>query len=284
MIRPRKQTTLAGLILVLATISTLAAQDSDANDGYRLGPQDLLQITVFEVEELRGIELRISDDGNLQHPVLGLVRAEGRTEAEFAADLKEVLESRYVQRATVDVQVTELRSKPISVIGAVNRPGNLPYSGRWTLLSAITAVGGLAANHGDTIYVHRRAENGLSDQVSISVYDLMVTADPDVNIPIFVNDLINVPADVEITIYCLGEVEQPGAVSFKSSERISLLAAIARAGGLTERAGKSILIKRSDEGGRQQELTIDYRRVIAGKDDDVALREGDVIVVRESFF
>ena len=150
-----------------------------------------------------------------------------------------------MQRASVDVQVIEFRSRPISVIGAVKQPGNLGFSGRWTLLEALTAAGGLTDNHGNVVYVLRRADNGLSDQVAIRLDDLLVRGDPKANIPIFANDLINVPETVEITVYCLGEVGRPGALVFKSNERITLLAAIAHAGGLTDRASSKILIKRA---------------------------------------
>jgi polysaccharide export outer membrane protein len=190
-----------------------------------------------------------------------------------------------MQKASVDVQVLEFRSRPISVIGAVKQPGNLGFSGRWSLLEALTAAGGLAENHGNVIHVLRRSDNGLSDQVSIDLDDLMLRADPRVNIPIFANDLINVPGTIEVIVYCLGEVENPGALAFKSNERITLLAAIAHAGGLTDRAGGRIQIKRAGrtEGGAQ-EIVADYKKILAGKEPDVELRQGDVIFIKESFF
>ena len=108
--------------------------------------------------------------------------------------------------------------------------------------------------------------------------------DSRVNIPIFANDLINVPGTVEVTIYCLGEVARPGAQTFKSNERISVLTAIAHAGGLSDRASNRILIKRAAAGSAgPQEITVDYKRIVAGKEPDVELRQGDVLVVKESF-
>jgi len=187
-------------------------------------------------------------------------------------------------RASVDVQVVEFRSRPIAVIGAVKQPGNLGFSGRWTLLEALTAAGGLAENHGNVVHVLRRADNGLSDQVTISLDDLMLRGDPKVNIPIFANDLINVPGTVELTVYCLGQVNRPGALEFKSNERISVLAAIAHAGGLTDRASNKIQIKRAAGTSGPRELTVDYKKIIAGKEPDLELRQGDVLVVKESFF
>ncbi len=258
------------------------AHAQSKNPGYRIGPKDQLRIQVFEVPELN-VDRRVSENGMINLPLIGDVPAAGLTEEELAARLKALLEVKYVQRASTAVEVTEFRSKPISVIGAVKTPGNLAFSGRWTLIEALTAAGGLAENHGNRIYVLRKAENGLSDQVAIDVVDLLVRADPRVNIPILASDLINVPTAVEVTIYCLGEVARPGALEFKSTDRITLLAAIARAGGLTDRAANRLTIKRT-AGGGAREIVADYKRILSGKDQDVALVEGDVLVVKESFF
>jgi polysaccharide export outer membrane protein len=276
----------ASLIALALAALPAAAQAPTRNPGYRIGPKDLVAIQVFEVPELN-VERRVTEDGKINLPLIGDVAASGLTEGELAERLKVLLESKYVQRASTAVELREFRSKPISVIGAVRQPGNLALSGRWTLLEAITAAGGLAESHGNVIYVLRRPENGLTDQVAIDANDLLVRADPRANLPIYANDLINVPATVEITIYCLGEVGKPGALTFKSTDRITLLAAIARAGGLSDRASKRILVKHTGKpapGAQAAEKTIDYRRILAGKDADVELREGDVVVVKESFF
>lgn len=273
---------LAALMLaVLLAVPSRAQAQGTA--GYRIGPKDLIEIKVFEVPELN-IERRVAAEGTINLPLIGDVQVEGLTDVELADRLKALLEAKYVQRASVAVQVREFRSKPISVLGAVKQPGNLSLSGRWTLLEAISAAGGLTDDHAETIYVLRRAENGLSDQIAINVDDLMVRADPDANVPIFANDIVNVSAKVEVTVFCLGQVAHPGAVAFQSNERITLLTAIARAGGLTDRASRSIQIKRRDHTGRDVELDVNFKRIVSGKDTDLPLQGGDVIIVKESFF
>lgn len=250
---------------------------------YRIGPRDLLDIRVYEDDKLNG-QRRVTEDGNINLPLLGDVAVAGKTPAEVNQVLKKLLEEKYMQRASVDVQVLEFRSRPIAVIGAVKQPGNLQFSGRWTLLEALTAAGGVAENHGNVVYVMRRADNGLADQVTIDLDELMVRGNPRVNIPIFANDLINVPGTIEVTIYCLGEVARPGAQSFKSNERISVLTAIAHAGGLSDHASSRILIKRAaGTDGSPQELSVDYKKIVAGKEPDLELKQGDVLVVKESF-
>jgi polysaccharide export outer membrane protein len=275
----------AWVLPALFLLGAPAAGQPAAAPGYRVGPRDLLEIRVFEMPELNEPpQHRVSEDGTISLPPLADLQVAGLTETEVAQKIKTMLEEKYAQRATVEVKVQEFRSRPISVIGAVKQPGSLAFSGRWTLLEALTATGGIDDNHGSVVYVLRRADNGLSDQVAIPVDDLLVRADPRSNIPLLANDLINVPAAVEITIYCLGAVVRPGAVSFKSTERITLLAAIARAGGLTDRAAKTIRVKRADATAGTPQVEADYKRILAGKDADVELRQGDVVVVKESFF
>lgn len=251
--------------------------------GYHIGPKDLVDIKVFEVPELN-VERRVSEEGTISLPLIGDVPVQGLTDVQVADRLKKLLESKYVQRASVSVQVREFRSKPISVIGAVQNPGNLAFSGRWTLMEAIAAAGGLSDQHGNEVHVLRRADNGLTDQITINLDDLFLRADPDVNIAIFANDVINIPQVEDVTVFCLGEVKAPGALTFRSTDRISLLTAIARAGGLTDRASKKISIKRRDRDGKDREIVVDYKRIVAGKDPDVALQGGDVVLVKESFF
>lgn len=274
------------LYLVAAIDPGLAqapVQSESRVPGYRIGPRDLLEVRVFETDELNGSR-RVSEDGEVNLPLVGNVTVAGLTESEAAQRIKGVLEEKALQRASVSVQVLEFRARPISLIGAVRQPGNLAFSGRWSLLEALTAAGGLADQHGAFIHVLRRSADGLSDQVSIRVDDLLVRADPRVNIPIFPGDLINIPAAVEVTVYCLGEVEQPGAVTFKSSDRLTLLTVIAQAGGLTDRASSKIVIKRVGAEKQASEITTDYKRILAGKDPDLELQAGDVVVVKESFF
>jgi polysaccharide export outer membrane protein len=271
-------------VLVLIGILTApvpATAQSNAS-GYRVGPKDLIEVQVLEEPKFNG-EIRVAEDGTIDLPYVGSLSVQGRTVNEVASDVRRLLERDLLQRATVTAQVKEFRSRPISVIGAVKEPGNLQFSGRWTLVEAITAAGGLSSEYGKTIYVMRRADSGLSAQLQIPVDELMLRANPSLNIPIYAGDLINVSPAVDVTVYCLGEVNRPGAVVFKDTERISLLTAIANVGGPTDRAGKRAFIQRQTAEG-QTEIEVDLKRIIDGRSPDVLLQAGDVIVVKESFF
>ena len=249
---------------------------------YEIGPKDLLEVRVQEDSSLNG-EYRVSDSGEIELPYAGRLDIGGLTAREASQQISDKLQL-YLQRATVSVQIVEFRSRPIVVIGAVRNPGHLPFSGRWTLLEVLSEAGGLSDNHGDTIYVLRRPDNGLTDQIAIPVRGLFVDADPTLNIPVFANDLINIPAAQPVTVYCLGEVQQPGEHTFTSSERITVMAALGKAGGLTERASSKIRIRRARSSPGEKPLVVNYKALIEGKIADPELQEGDTVFVKEAFF
>ncbi len=273
----------AALGLLVLFGSTASGQPSTGSNAYRIGPKDLLEIRVFE-EPTLNVDRRVDDDGTIDLPLIGRFSVRGLTEERAAGMIQEELERAYLQRASVSVRIREFRSQPISVIGAVKSPGNLELSGRWTLLEALSAAGGLSDNHGNEVHVLRRADNGLSDQLTVDLNALLVRGDARYNIPIFAADLINVPTAASLNIFCLGEVEAPGAVVFRSTERPTLLGVIAKAGGLTERGSSKIRIRRQGPDDVISEVEVNFKRILSGKDPDVVMQDGDVVVVKETFF
>ena len=270
------------LLLVLGA-GTLAAQEPAPAGDYAVGPRDLLEIRVLELPELN-VERRVADSGVVDLPVLGALPVSGMTAQEIRSRIEQELLAKYVNRANVSVVIKEFANKPVSVLGAVMKPGSLSISGRWTLMTAITAAGGLTDKAGSRILVLRRSENGLSDTLEIRTEDLFRSATELWNIPIQPADVINVIPRTSITVFCLGEVKTPGAVPFDSEDRLTLLSVIARAGGLSDRASKTIRVKRRGPDGKDIEKVVDFKRIVAGDDPDLPIEPNDVIVVKESFF
>lgn len=260
-----------------------AAADLAPSNLYVLGPGDRVRVQVLEVPELN-VDVEVAADGSLALPVLGVVPVRGSTESAVADDLRQRLVSAGVRRASVSVRVLAARSRPVTLIGAVGRPGVHPISAGATLLEVLLEGGGLAPNHGGTVIVRRRAENGLSDEVEVAVDDLFERADPTANLPLAAGDVVSVPFAKAVTVHFLGEVAGPGSVDFAPGERVTLLRAIARIGGLKETASKKIRILRDGEDGKRTELIADFKAILAGRDDDVELLDGDLVLVKESFF
>lgn len=256
-----------------------AAQDGSV---YRIGPQDKIEVRVDEIPDMQGQELDITENGTVEIPHVGAIRAQGRTERQLADDIRQRLEEAGMRRATVSIRVTRF-SRPVALLGAVVAPGNRSISGRATLLDVLLEAGGPTDDHGPVALVRRRASNGLSDQVEISLHELLEIGDPVVNIPVFSGDVIRVPKAPSVEVSFLGEVRTTGSQTFRGNRPVTLLAAIARAGGLSDAASNKIRILRG-QGSEKQEIVVHYRRILNGVDPDVELRDGDIIVVRESFF
>jgi polysaccharide export outer membrane protein len=270
---------LTAVLLAIAVVASAQDTMSDAP----VGPRDVLEIRVLEDPSISDPRAVVSSDGQIVLNVLQRVQVAGLTAPEIEARLKALLEAKYLAKATVLVQVVEYSSKPISVIGAVVRPGHITATGSTTLIQAITQAGGLTAGHGKELYVLRTGRNGLTEQVAVDIDQLMVDGNPDLNIPLAPNDLINVPAEAPITIYIMGEVMRPGKATFRSSQTPTLLQAIADAGGPTDRAKKIAIIKRF-ENGKQQSLRVNYKDILRGKKADVVLKDNDTVWVDESVF
>jgi len=246
-----------------------------------IGPRDFIEVKVFQDPNLY-TKMTVTDDGRIAMPLIGKVDVSGLTPTEVETRIKGLLE-KFIKNPDVSVTVLEAGSKPISVIGAVSRPGRIGITGNINLIQAITQAGGLANGYGRTLYILRTATNGLTEQIGIDIDDLMVNGNPDLNLPLRPNDVINVPVDGSINIYVLGEVMRPGSVQFRRSQTPTLLQVLAAAGGPTDRASKGVVLKRV-VGGVEKTFHYNFKKIIDGRQNDVLVLDGDRIVFSESFF
>jgi len=183
------------------------------------------------------------------------------------------------------VFVREFGSKKVSVIGAVGKPGVYQMLGPRTLLQVLSEAGGLEKEAGANLFVIRAAADGATDAIPVKISDLLMNRDPALNLAINPGDVISVPIDRPVYVYVDGAVKTPGRLEEIASRPITLLQAIAKAGGLTERANlKSIQILRRGSNGTQTDLRVSLKKIRQGKDPDPTLEDGDVVVVPETFF
>lgn len=277
----RHLVSVALLFCIVSGGTILVAQEQTGE--YKIGPRDLLEIRVLEVPDLN-VERRVDDRGAIDLPMVGPFTVGGLTALEARSQLEDLLRTRYVNRATVSLNVKEFANKPIMVVGAVAKPGYLNASGKESLLQALSDAGGLTAAASKKIYILRKSDNGLSDVLEVSTENLYLGADPLWNVPIYPLDVINVPARANVKIFVIGESKTQGVIEFDADDRITLLSLIAKAGGLTDRASKMIRIKRRTPEGKDVEIRLSYKAVLAGSVPDPALEPNDVVVFEESFF
>ena len=134
---------------VVASTSDLPPPDSTSATGayqgaseYRIGPQDLLTISVFGVPELNQ-DVRVNTSGDISLPLVGGVQAGGRTVQELEHDIAAKLSTAYLQSPQVTVFIKEYTSQRVTVEGAVKKPGIFPLTGRTSLLQVIATAGGI---------------------------------------------------------------------------------------------------------------------------------------------
>lgn len=139
----------SGTARAVTATTSLPAPDTTTASGaytgvpdYRIGALDLLQISVFQLEDLDR-EVRVNSSGMVSLPLIGAVAAGGRTVAELEKEIARRLSESYLQNPQVSVFVKEFTSQRVTVEGAVTKPGIFPITGKTSLLQAIAMSEGL---------------------------------------------------------------------------------------------------------------------------------------------
>jgi len=123
---------------------------------YLIGSEDVLDINVFEAPEMNR-DVRVSASGEISLPLLGAVAAAGFTPRELETSLEELLHQKYMKDPHVSVFVRDMQSHPVSVMGAVRKPGIFQIRGNKTLLEILSLAEGLADDAGEDVIILRRA-------------------------------------------------------------------------------------------------------------------------------
>lgn len=122
--------------------TTTASGAYEGGTDYRIGAQDLLEISVFGIDELSRT-VRVNSNGQVSLPLIGGVMAGGKTIPELETLIGEKLKNGYLQDPQVTVFVKEFTSQRVTLEGALNKPGIYPITGKTSLLQAIAMAQGL---------------------------------------------------------------------------------------------------------------------------------------------
>jgi len=285
---------------IMADAQTQASDDTRRPQDYRIGPEDLVEISVFEVPELSRT-VRVSASGDISLPLLGTMKVDGFTPLQLEQAVMASLRQSYVKDPQVSVFLREYRSDPVSVVGAVKAPGLYQIQTQKTLIELLAMAQGLSESPrmlpGRTIMItHKsRPEAAAADSSAaptngtalpaqwkeieeIPLKDLLESGDSRWNVPIYPGDVIKVvPAG---TFYVAGDVNQPGGFPLTDFDYVSAIQALAMAGG-TKRTAKlteAVIIRRDPEGNRAEEQ-VNLKQIYEGKGEDVKLGSNDILFV-----
>jgi polysaccharide export outer membrane protein len=156
--------------------AALSAVSTPGSYAYKIGPQDLLDISVYQVPELSKT-VEVSYMGTINFPPLGETKASGRTTEELQRDLASRLGAKYLQNPQVTVLVKQYNSSRVTITGAVGSPGVYPYKGE-SLLQTVAQAGGLAKESNSTILVLRET-NGKRAAARFDYEDIKYGRAPD---------------------------------------------------------------------------------------------------------
>ena len=124
-----------------AGAGAMTAQSAVNPSTYRVGAEDLLEITVWREDALKR-EVLVRPDGGISYPLIGEVQAAGKTVDELREEITKRLE-KFVPDAAVSVTVLKTGSQRIYVLGKVTKPGEFPVGRNVDVLQALSMAGGL---------------------------------------------------------------------------------------------------------------------------------------------
>ncbi len=274
------------------------SEPSESEEEYIIGPEDLLEIRVFEQPDLSG-EVRVSLRGYIRIlPFPEPIRAAGYTEHQLADIIREKLLTLF-KNPQVVVRVKESRSRFVAVIGAVRKPDRYEIVRGTRLLNLLAAAGGVTENAGNTVHIIRTGKRpvraapaeeasserseGDSGEPQLEVVDLrqLLSGRWDlVNTLIYPGDIVSVPEADQV--FVTGNVVNPNA--FRIRGDMTLTKAIALAGGVRPHSQKNrVTILRLVPGrSERMEIVVDLEKVERDQVKDIPLEPNDVVFVPSS--
>lgn len=274
------------ILLGLALVFWCWTFSRAAQEEYLLGPEDEVEIRVWDHEDLTRT-VRLGLDGHVSYPFVGQIKAQGLTVVQLQRELERRLGDGYIVDPHVTVKVKEYKSRKFFVMGNVQKPGTYPLTKGITVVEAISVAGGLAGGGdgkstagGLAVVVRARPgekreqpqlphKAGPQEKVTVSL-SAAVAGDPRHNVQINNGDTIYVPM---LMFYVTGEVKKPGRYTYE--EGMTVLMAVTTAGGFSDKAAPRRTHILRDQARSKEKVPVDLGDPI---------RPGDTIVVPESWF
>ena len=268
--------------------------------GYMIGVGDILEIHVNDEDAVTGT-YQVDQEGNVKLPLLtDPVHAAGSSTFELAGNLRDEFKKQQILREpSVTVMIIRGMTENVSVLGAVLRPGTYPIEKPTTVMELISMAGGLAPNAGNVLtithggvtpsssstpaVVNASARTPAVHETSINVTELMSGRQPALNARLEAGDVVTVATAP--VVFVVGAVVRPGAFSIQEQRaEISVLQAVAMALGPSPVASlsKAIIIRKSTSEGERQEIPLDLKKIMHGKDQDKVLLANDILFVPQS--
>lgn len=287
-----------GIVAMVHPFWIASGQQVDASDNsYQIGPDDVLDIRVFNRPQLSRDAVRVDGRGMITMPLIQEVNAACKTERGLADEIA-TRYLKYQRNPQVDVFIKEYKSKPVAVIGAVNSPGQFQLQRRVRLFELLAFAGGPHDRAGRVVQVIHTMSRSICQPASPSAANTD-SAEALEDSPVEQYDLNEMrqgsaqsnpfaqPGDIVTVLeaaqaYVVGNVLRPIAIPLK--EPVTISQAIAIAGGTMPdtKTDKVRIIRRESGSGLKTELYVDLKAIEKRQADDIALQANDIVDVPAS--
>ncbi len=249
---------------------------------YRIGPQDILAISVFGHDDLTQTVV-VQVDGTLTYPLVGRIPAADMTPKDLERDLTQRLGESFIRNPQVTVAIREYRSKTVLVAGEIGHPGTYPLAGGMTIVEILAKAGPVSPGAAtEVIVVRPKGESHgpvlpseMTDSALVEILRVNMRAiesgDLSANLVLRPNDTVFVPQAPKV--YVSGEVNSPGAYPLIPGTTVRQILSLA--GGVTEDGSTGRIRVVRTVAGKAHESRI--------KIDD-PVQAGDTLVVKAKIF
>ena len=245
------------------TISAGAQAQNAQYEGYRIGPDDVVQVMVYGQTEFN-VSTRVKHDGTIVMPLIGIVKAEGETNVTLAKKVTDQLVSGgYLRSPLVNVEITTYAARTVNVAGNVGQSGIYALDKPYRALEVLLKAGWVRGDAASFVYLRREGQPVRTLQIKE-----LVRGERDSDPLMQAGDTLFVPPSETFFIY--GAINGPGMKAILPG--MTVRQAIALAGGVSAsgNANKVGLIR-----GDAKEVTVDGSEKV---------QDGDILVIKESLF
>ncbi len=274
---------LVSLLGILA--SSLLAQGSFDEKAYKLKPEDIVRIQVFNQQQI-GADIPVGIDGYIGAPFVGNIRVEGKTVSEVEIELYKLYVSKLKLRdPIVSVSIISYRKLKANVTGAVQRSTEFYFRPGDTVMTLYSASGGEVPDSTDLRKATLRRQ-GSKELVPIDLYAMTVLGDNSQNFELKDGDILDIPREQKNRILVLGAIRAPGLYPYRETMRLQ--DAIGIAGGeirYLSRFSKCFILRElPGRPGEYLRINADFVKYIKSGDyaQNVKLMPGDLVYIPET--
>lgn len=260
------------IIIIAVCLLAAFAPPAQAKD-YAVGEDDVIRILVYGHPDLSVTE-RVSGEGFITFPLIGSVRVSGLTVDQIAKAISEKLSEGFIVDPQISVFVTEYKSRKAIIMGQVQKPGIYMLSGPTTFLELLSMAGGISQDAGDKAIIKRKRGDGDRGETTFTIDLRLLLEEGKTFLDITLSDSDSIYIPKASVFYITGEIRKPDA--YKLQDGMTVIKAIVKAGGFTEKASKSRIriIRRVDN----------QEKVLERVEMDEAIMPDDIVIIPESFF